>query len=41
MHRKQVKECVGLTALNIFFIVLCLITLIPILYAGGVSLGES
>lgn len=42
MHRKQVKECVGLTALNIFFIVLCLITLIPILYAVSVSLnGQS
>lgn len=39
MHRKQVKECVGLTALNIFFIVLCLITLIPILYAVSVSLN--
>lgn len=39
MQRKQVKECVGLTALNIFFIVLCLITLIPILYAVSVSLN--
>lgn len=39
MHRKQVKECVGLTALNIFFIVLCLITLIPILYAVSISLN--
>lgn len=39
MHRKQVKECVGLTTLNIFFIVLCLITLIPILYAVSVSLN--
>lgn len=39
MHRKQVKECIGLTALNIFFIVLCLITLIPILYAVSVSLN--
>lgn len=39
MHRKQVKECVGLTALNIFFIVLCLITLIPILYSVSVSLN--
>ena len=37
MTRKQIKEGVGLTALNIFFIVLCFVTLIPILYAVSVS----
>lgn len=38
MSRKQ-KERVSLTALNIFFIVLCFITLIPILYSLSVSLN--
>ena len=38
MSRKQ-KERVRLTALNIFFIVLCFITLIPILYSLSVSLN--
>ena len=37
MNRKKVKERVGLTALNIFFILLCFVTLIPILYALSVS----
>lgn len=37
MTRKQIKEGMGLTALNIFFIVLCFVTLIPILYAVSVS----
>ena len=39
MTKKQIKEGVGLTALNIFFIVLCFVTLIPILYALSVSLS--
>lgn len=39
MTKKQIKEGVGLTALNIFFIVLCFVTLIPILYAVSVSLS--
>lgn len=39
MTKKQIKEGVGLTALNIFFIVLCFVTLIPILYALTVSLN--
>lgn len=39
MTKKQIKEGVGLTALNIFFIVLCFVTLIPILYALTVSLS--
>ena len=39
MSRKQIKEGIGLTALNIFFIALCFVTLIPILYAVSVSLN--
>ena len=39
MTKKKCKEVVGLTALNIFFIVLCFVTLIPILYALSVSLN--
>ena len=34
---KKWKERIGLTALNVFFILLCFITLIPILYALSVS----
>lgn len=37
MSRKKLRERVGLTALNLFFILLCLVTLIPILYALSVS----
>jgi len=37
VNRKKVKERVGLTALNLFFILLCFVTLIPILYALSVS----
>ena len=39
MTKKQIRECICLTALNIFFIVLCFVTLIPILYALSVSLS--
>lgn len=39
MTKKRIKEGVGLTALNIFFIALCFVTLIPILYAVSVSLN--
>ena len=39
MTKKQIKEGLGLTALNIFFIALCFVTLIPILYALTVSLS--
>lgn len=35
------RETLGLTALNLFFIVLCFLTLIPILYALRVSLSGS
>ena len=37
MNQKKIKERVGLTALNVFFILLCFVTLIPILYAMSVS----
>jgi len=36
---KRIKEAAALTALNVFFIVVCFITLIPILYAVSVSLS--
>lgn len=39
MTKKQIKEGIGLTALNIFFLALCFVTLIPILYAVSVSLN--
>lgn len=35
--KKRIREALGLTALNIFFIVLCFVTLIPILYALSVA----
>lgn len=35
--KKRIREKIGLTALNIFFIILCFVTLIPILYALSVS----
>lgn len=37
MNQKKVKERVGLAALNVFFVLLCFVTLIPILYALSVS----
>lgn len=39
MTKKQIREGVGFTALNIFFLALCFVTLIPILYAVSVSLN--
>ncbi len=36
---KKRKERIGLTLLNVFFLVLCFVTLIPILYAVSVSLN--
>lgn len=39
MTKKRMKVGVGLTALNIFFVLLCFVTLIPILYALSVSLS--
>ncbi len=41
MTKKKLKEAIGLSALNIFFIVLCFVTLIPILYAVSVSFSAS
>lgn len=40
MSKKKWKERLSLTALNVFFIALCFVTLIPILYAVSVSLNE-
>ena len=37
MNRKKIKERVGLAGLNGFFILLCFVTLIPIIYALSVS----
>ena len=39
MRGRKLREGVGLTVLNIFFIALCFVTLIPILYALSVSLN--
>ena len=39
MTKKQIRDGIGLTVLNIFFIALCFVTLIPILYALTVSLS--
>lgn len=35
--KRKTKECLSYAALNIVFILLCFITLIPILYAVSVS----
>lgn len=35
--KKRTRERLGLAVLNIFFIILCFVTLIPILYALNVS----
>ena len=41
MTKRKWKEGAGLTALNLFFLVLCFATLIPILYALSVSFSGS
>ncbi len=41
MSKRKVREGAGLTALNLFFIILCFATLIPILYALSVSFNGS
>ena len=41
MNKRKWSEGIGLTALNLFFIGLCFLTLIPILYALSVSLNGS
>ncbi len=38
---KKVKTIAKKSSLNAFFVVLCLLTLLPIVYAFGVSFGES
>ena len=40
-HWKKVKYFSGLTILNIFFIIICLVTLTPILYALTLSFSGS
>lgn len=37
--RRRLRQMAGLTVLNLFFILLCFVTLIPILYALSVSLN--
>lgn len=41
MNKRKEKEGIGLTALNLAFILLCFVTLIPILYAVSVSFNGS
>lgn len=41
MNKRKVKQGTGLTVLNLFFIVICFVTLIPILYALSVSFSGS
>lgn len=41
MNKRKEKEVIGLTALNLAFILLCFVTLIPILYALSVSFNGS
>ena len=41
MNQKKIRERVGLGALNVFFIALCFVTLIPILYALSVSFNAA
>lgn len=38
---KKIRETIGLTFANIFFIVLCFLTLVPILYAFSVSINSN
>ena len=38
---KKVKEGIGLTFINMFFIIVCFLTLVPILYAFSVSLNAN
>lgn len=40
MNRKKIKRYTGLTLLNIVFIVICLIALIPIFYAFSLSISS-
>ena len=38
---KKIRETIGLTFANIFFIILCFLTLVPILYAFSVSINSN
>ena len=38
---KKIRENIGLTFANIFFIILCFLTLVPILYAFSVSINSN
>lgn len=40
MRMKKVKQLAGLTVLNLFFILLCIIVLVPITYAFFLSISE-
>ncbi|MDD6169860.1 MAG: ABC transporter permease subunit [Lachnospiraceae bacterium] len=40
MRTKKIKHMTGLTILNLFFLILCFLTLIPILYAVSLSLSN-
>ncbi len=41
MRRKKLKENISLICLNLFFILLCFVTMIPVLYAVSVSFSGS
>lgn len=38
---KKIRETIGLTFANIFFIILCFLTMVPILYAFSVSINSN
>lgn len=40
-NRKKVRRLVGLTTLNLIFLAICIVTLVPILYAVTLSLSGS
>ena len=40
-NRKKVRRLVGLTTLNLIFLIICIVTLVPILYAVTLSLSGS
>ena len=40
-NRKKVRRLVGLTTLNLIFIAICIVTLVPILYAVTLSISGS
>lgn len=40
MSRRKVKKAIGLTALNLFFLIICMIGLLPIMYALSLSFSS-